>query len=501
VILLAVALVIVSHALRDTTGLNPGDEGYLWYCSLRAAEGEIPLRDFCSYDPGRYYWCAAFSQVFGDGLLGLRRSSAVFELLGLLAGLLALTRVIPNRVLLALCGICLTLWMQPVYKLFEPAVAMMAVWFGVRLLERPSGARLLASGIFVGLAAFIGRNLGLYCFLAFACLILYLRFRMRTVDLWKSTGMWAAGIVIGYSPMLAMMAFLPGFASSFIESVVFILIRGGLLNIPLPVPWPWAIDLSGSILGNLGALSTGITFLLLPILLAVSLVFLLLAPKTRIAERHLLVACAFVGLFYCHHPFSRADLPHLSGAIHPILLGVMAATPFLPGRRSVRAVVTTALIVVTLPAALAGVPAFHRFISSAQGYVLADIGDDSIWISRRHGRLVNNVARAIDRELSADDSILILTRDAILYPLLGRKAPVWDPYTLSPHSENVQREMIQDLERNNTQWVLTSIYSVDDREDLSPRESQPILWAYVEREFEPVRAPGLGSARTLLHRK
>src|SRR6202000_2825488 len=70
------------------------EEGFLWYGALAVAHGDVPLRDFYSYDPGRYYWAAAWPPLAGEGLLGLRLATSAFAALGLFCGLLAARRAV-----------------------------------------------------------------------------------------------------------------------------------------------------------------------------------------------------------------------------------------------------------------------------------------------------------------------------------------------------------------------------------------------------------------------
>jgi len=90
----AALAVAVSWVGYGDTGLNLADEGFLWYGATWTAAGEVPLRDFQSYEPGRYYWIALWSPLLGDGLLGMRRAIALFEVVGLLAGLLVAARAL-----------------------------------------------------------------------------------------------------------------------------------------------------------------------------------------------------------------------------------------------------------------------------------------------------------------------------------------------------------------------------------------------------------------------
>ena len=173
IVALSSALVAISFWLQGDIGLNLADEGYLWYGALRTLEGDVPIRDFRSYDPGRYYWVAGGSFLFGKGILGVRESVAIFQFIGLFFGLLATTRIVKSRIILILVGVLLVIWMFPRFKLFETSITMIGVYVACQLIEHPSKKRLLIAGIFCGLAAFLGRNHGLYNFLAFTSLLLF----------------------------------------------------------------------------------------------------------------------------------------------------------------------------------------------------------------------------------------------------------------------------------------------------------------------------------------
>lgn len=164
---LSSGLTFLFYLLQADIGISLADEGFLWYGTIATAGGQIPFRDFNSYDPGRYLWTAGWSFVLGDGIMALRLSTTIFKMIGLGFGLLALRRVISSWRGLLLAGLFLELWMFPRFKSFEHGLAMMAVYFCVWLIENPSPRRHFIVGIFVGLAAFFGRNHGLITFWRF----------------------------------------------------------------------------------------------------------------------------------------------------------------------------------------------------------------------------------------------------------------------------------------------------------------------------------------------
>ncbi len=85
---------------KGRVGFNPADEGFLWYGVQRTVAGEVPLRDFQSYEPARYYWCAAGALLLGQGLVAMRLSEAVaqaIELSGSVSWRLVDSRVTGSR--------------------------------------------------------------------------------------------------------------------------------------------------------------------------------------------------------------------------------------------------------------------------------------------------------------------------------------------------------------------------------------------------------------------
>src|SRR4029434_10308176 len=119
------------------------DEGFLWYGVQRTAAGEVPLRDFQSYDPGRYYWCAAGAAVFGRGLVALRLSEMFAQCVGLYFGLLAARRLTYHLGVLGAIGLMLTAWMFPSHKIFDHALLLTGIWMATRMVERPSRPRVI----------------------------------------------------------------------------------------------------------------------------------------------------------------------------------------------------------------------------------------------------------------------------------------------------------------------------------------------------------------------
>jgi hypothetical protein len=519
---LAVVLTGVVFLAQRRIGLNLADEGFLWEGAVLTAHGKVPLRDFYSYDPGRYLWAAAWSKLLGEGILALRLSTAVFQAAGLFCGLLAARRVLPRAWQLTLAGVLLVLWMEPRHKLFEPALTMAAVYVAVLLIENPTPRRHLLAGAMVGFAGVMGKNHGGYLLLAYSILLLGLHLRRiapaasgRSTP-WSAGGLFIGGIALGALPLLAMMAVVPGFFAAYLDSVLFF-VHQGRTNVPLPVPWPWAGSYAG--LGWAAALqklAVGLGFLLLPVSVAAALLFLpgslpgILPGRTAETARRraLLVAGGTVGVFYLHHAFSRADTFHLSQSIHPVLLALLGLPAALEAnfpalRRAAVAVLAPLLAFLTLFAAVPQAPLYLALTATGAGelYVPCRVGEDGLRIQQRTANILGELRTQIDARVPAGEPVLAIPHLPGLYPILGRESPVSDFYPIWPAQGEKDETMLREIREKDVRWLIYSDYSDSLHPALQFPRTHPRVWSHLQASFERVDDPLLPHRIWLMRRR
>jgi hypothetical protein len=520
-LVLAVGLTGVVFLVQRRIDFNVADEGFLWEGVVLTAHGKVPLRDFYSYDPGRYLWAAAWAKLFGEGILALRLSTAIFQAGGLFCGLLAARRAFSRggrAWQLTLVGIVLVLWMGPRHKLFEPAIAMAAVYGAVLLIERPSSRRHLLAGGLVGFAGLMGKNHGGYLLLAFFLLIAWLHLRPIAPDggfrsgrrgraLGRGLLLWAGGIALGASPLLVMMAFVPRFFRAYVDSALFF-VRQGKTNFGLPVPWPWAGGYAG--LGwedSLEKLALGTGFLLLPVAVAVALLFLPGTTAENAGRRALLLGGGVVGIFYLHHAFSRADSYHLSQSIHPALLALLGLPAALEdrGRRAAgvaMSVLVPLLAFLTLFAAVPQAPLYAALTPERplDRFIPYRLAGDDLRLPVRTASLFAEVERQIAERVPAGEPVLLLPHLPGLYPVIGRESPVSDFYPIWPAQGERDEAMLREIRSAGVHWAVYSDYTAGEEPELQFPNTHPRVWAYLTESFERIPDPRLPRRIWLLHR-
>jgi hypothetical protein len=487
------------------------EEGYVWYGTIQAAHGGVPLRDFFSYDPGRYYWGAAWAQVLGDGVLACRLSAALFQALGLFCGLLAARRAVPRRSWLVAVGVLLVLWMVPRNKVFEPAIMMIAIYAGVALVEEPSPRRHLWAGALVGLAVFFGKNHGLYLFLAFSLLLFLVHLAGGGGAGWRHLAgrllTWAGGIALGLAPLFAMLLFVPGFFAAYLDSIRFYWFQGRT-NFPLRVPWPWRAAAAPDLAARVQAMSIGLGFLLLPLVCLAALGLALATRRADLPRRALAAACGAVGLLYLHHAFSRPDFFHLAPASPSMLLGLVALLAALPAggpRRAALAVLVPGLALLTFFVAVRDRPLYDDWTTrgTPEQMVACDVAGDELLLPPKLAALLRSVRRVVAERLAPGDSILLAPDLPGLYPVLGRQSPVWDVYPIWPARRGgLDERMRREIEVHDVRWALLHHSTIDRRRSLRFAATHPLVWDHLVTHFEvvPIEHPALRKF-LLLHRR
>jgi hypothetical protein len=506
--IMSAALVAFIFLMQGNTGFDLADEGYLWYGTIRANLGEIPLRDFQSYDPGRYYWGVIFFKLLrNDGIMALRVSQAVFQWLGLALAFLVLRRVTRSWLSLLAAGTVFLIWMFPPWKIYEPVITIAAVYFAVRLIEKPAPVRHLIAGIFVGLAAFFGRNHGLYCFAGFLFLTIFIWWKLDRGSLLKRLAKLGLGILIGYSPMLIMMATVKGFGAAVIQTILLNVHQG--TNLPLPVPWPWAPDYSHlSFKESIHALAVGILYLLFPAFYVFTAGLLLF--KSRARRNVVLIACTFIGAAYLHYIFERPHVYYLAWSIPPLILGCFALPLAFPehNRKMAALIAWSVLLILTWPAAEMApenyflmkaksavrqsvlerfhIPSGLDMPATHYSLIKTDIGGDKLWLTYDSAEVINSIREATRDRVAENDGMLIAPYWTSLYPVLRKPSPLWEIYFLFPQPRERQEKMVEELGRKQTRWAFICHFYLDNRPELAFENTHGYVWHYLVENFHPV---------------
>ncbi len=462
------------------------DEAYLWYGTLRTLAGEVPLRDFRSYEPGRYYWSALWLLLLGRGIVPLRIGVHAFFFGGLTCGLLALRLAGASWPSVVATGVLLAAWTERQHKLFERAWALAAVLPGVIVLLHPGWPAAAACGAVAGASAFFGLNIALYSTAALAELALLAAVKSGgALGVGVAVAAFAGGWCAGALPLASLALAVRGFAARLVQRRVSAVVARGATNLPLPVPWPWRpVPTTGLRLSRLGWRLLGASFVVLPAFGLAVVVWAALAERNDVAAHAALISGATVGAAWLHHAFSRADLAHLSTAAPPFLVAFGALFAGTGWALLPVLLAWSALTVVAVN------PRLDRLRRQAS-YERRDIGGAAIWLPRHEARLHDAVSATAGRLLGPEEPLFAAPTLALFFPLLGRRSAVYDTYCLYPAGAHEEDAMIESLEREGARLAFVEEVPFDGRDELRFSRTHPAVWAYLTSRFEPLAIEGV----------
>jgi hypothetical protein len=477
-------------SLQWRYGFNWSDEGWLWYISQRTALGDVPLRDFFSYDPGRYYWSAAVFKLLGrTGFFEQLLANYLFAVVGSALAYLAMFRAGLSRSgrisILLLLGVVLGF---PRHKIYEQTLSLICVAAIAFLFAAPQRLkRWLILGFVIGFTAFVGRNSGVFCSIAVIIVLVLLKVRGQVPLLTRVLGVVAAGVAIGYSPVLFMILGVHGFASPFWSSIL----MTPRWSWSLPVPFPWHVHLRG--LHGLDLLQArAVSWLCVAV--PVTYAFLLWRAVRSRAEldgaEWLSVAASAAGTGFLVHAFYTSDFFHIAQGVVPFVIaaGAFSAHLWRTATRRWSMTVFCGLAFLVLATWLPMEPLVQHLKTKRYA-------PESVEQIRIDGRLFEvdvqqaEVMKTAERWFRqcgpGDGKLMVAPYYPGLYAFLNTRAPFWDTYYLWPRSDQVQQAHINALQQNRTALILLNPEAaMNGRETLEFVRTYPRLVEYIASQYQ-----------------
>lgn len=498
-LLLALLAIITSvgwFLIDGDVGINLADEGYLWYGTEAMRHGQVPMRDFHAYDPGRYLWTVGWSYLLGESLVSMRLACVFFQCFGILAGLLAARRISRNPLFLIGTALIFATWMHPRYKVFEQSIALMAVWAAVLLIEKPTLRRHFCVGLFGGGAAFFGRNHGAYHVAAFGLLIVWISWGEGWGVWWKRSFVWGGGLLVGYLPQWAMFLFVPGYFRAFLDLLASISAKG--TNLPAVVPWPWLVPSEMNGWMWMSSIVEGWFYVAMPAFLVFALGAACWFGRARLAAHSVLVAAACITLPYTHYVFSRPDIVHLTHGAPMMLLGMiaLAATFSLRGATWL----TPLLLAASVLANFFGLGMVRQIFAAPGSFYSLPVNGSQMLLPRYHVQVLASAHTLANTLAKPDEPIFFAPHMPGLYAFTGRRSPTKQIYFIFPATPDEDRALLAELEASNVQWVMLHDYPLDGRDDLRFRSTNPIVFESFRKNFRPVKIDTLPPDMIVLQR-
>lgn len=487
ILALAIFVVFSVFIWQGHKGFNLWDEGYLWYGVQRVLLGEVPIRDFLAYDPGRYYWSAALMRLWDDnGIMGLRRAVAIFQVMGLFVGLLLIARSEnkQNPLYLLLSAITLAVWMYPRHKLFDISLSILLIGVLAFLVQNPTSRRYFLTGLFVGLAAVFGRNHGMYGVAGSMGVMIWLSIkRVDSLRLIYGFAFWFTGVITGFMPIIIMALFVPGFAFAFWQDVLF-LFEIKTTNLTLPIPWPWQVPFSQlPIIEALRGLLVGSFFIGIVVFGVASICWVIWQKFQGKVISPIMVSVAFMAIPYAHFAYSRADIGHLAQGIFPFLIGCHLLLTNEPAQ--IKWPFVLLLCSSSLFVMLPQQPGW--LCLSSQACVQIKVGGNILNIDPGTASDLLLLNKLSESYAPGDENFIVTPFWPGAYAVLGRKSPIWEIYALSPYRNNhFQIKEIERIKKSNPGFIMIIDMPLDGKDELRYRNTHRITEQYIREYFEPL---------------
>lgn len=466
--------------------INIQDEGYLWYGTQQVSKGMIPVRDFESYDPLRYYVIAAVQYIVHDtSIWSVRLTSAIVSAVSVFITLLLINKHSKQKfsvILLIIVAITSYLWMFPSHKVYD-ILASLLVLLGLGYwIDRSNLRAAFLIGFLCAVAAQINRNHGLYGAVSTVCVLVWI-IRQREQhwrDILQQIVLIGAGCLTGLLPFVSMVLLVPGFGDAYIKYQVMYFVEVNATNLYKPIPWPWNVNLSNRSWGSVTSqllIGTFFCFVILATLVGWTLLVWHWYKKQTQRINPYFVASAVLVPIYAHHIFSRADLGHLTQGFMPVLL---MTTFFLRERVTLRW--NTVFLVFTVARLFVMIPVHPLYVCRNDACPSITVNGVMYQGNRQITTNISNIVDVIVQK-NAQTSFAIVHYSPGIYALLNATSPIYFSYNVYAQPTDEEQVQIAQLEQKRIQLVLVDTAKVDGRQDLGFARTSPLTYAYIRSTY------------------
>jgi hypothetical protein len=246
----------------------------------------------------------------------------------------------------------------------------------------------------------------------------------------------------------------------------------------------------------------GLLYVLMPVFYLAAIAFIVSRRRGDLSRYSLLAASVCIGVPYLHHAFDRASAGHLAQSSPALIIAASAVIAALraSGKRTAASLTAVCWVVLTGVGILPYQPIIQR-LRRPNAYIQVPITGDQLWITRSQAGYLNTITRFVDQTLAPDELLFVAPYSPALYPILDRKPPTYDTFLLFPETVDNQHAIIAELETQRVNWALINTSILDDREgELGFANTHPLVWRYLQTEFEIVELAGLPDHEQLYHR-
>ncbi len=453
------------------------DEGLLINGAMRVLSGQLPLKDFHQYMPGRFYLLGLWFLIFGKSVMVER---LLFVLIHTAKNLLmyhTARKVIPAP--FSFIPVVLTLLLPGFWaKGFVGLSLLLCAFFLLRYMENPENRRLVVLGLVVGISVYFREDYAGYAAIATGLMLLYLGVsaRDRFTRIIARGLTFSAAIFTALTPMLLLYGIRGGFPAlvdgihqtvklGHVESMVF-------LSPKVFLKWPPDI-----LSRDLGLIFPYLTMLLF---LGTGLMLFIRWRRgrglTELRDRLLLATLALAVPAYLHiwhwtHEFRTPQ----SGAMIHLLWAYLIYLSFIrlrdrsrnkSGLRAVRAVSWSALFLISL-----GIQVFFAVYCFASHPMVRYDGGSIVLRKGPHGPIshtersgiepplrqavvYSRILEYIDDFTSPEDTLLCFG-ESPLYFLSGRRnATEFDNGRIPSYFPKKRKRLIPQIQANPPELVI-----------------------------------------------